>query len=482
MSTRPRPRPKPRLRTATAPTSVPPTSSPSETPVPRTSPSPSQPAVSPVVPAEEVDEDARFFRNRGRSWQSWKRLEKKADANDARKSKAFSDEDSGVEVDGPSTPKRKPKRKTAKKQTMPDWTKDIKAILVDSSDDENDIILQRMNDSTPNASDVQEDRTPRRANKRQRSRSRSITPPPELSAYTIQHARETVRRMLAGPARAPSPTIIEDDPIEDINLDPELASIARRVQIEANRQKSFTPARSRSPTPVDLGGPEDVLIKVRWKPHPLNPNGRPGVWAFKMRRNDPFRPLFDSAADQAEILSENMILSYDGKRIFPSASPHGIGIWAEAELEACDKVTYEYMRSNRHATPANDQTHHIRDPSPSRARSPSIITLDDESATGTEVESDEEDDDKFKVILRSSIGKDVSLTVRQTTKCSAILKAFLKKAGIADKYPSTTAKGRGRKKKATGPSLVVDGEKLNPDDEIGKAELEDGDLLEVTGL
>ncbi len=140
------------------------------------------------------------------------------------------------------------------------------------------------------------------------------------------------------------------------------------------------------------------------------------------------------------------------------------------------------MRSNRHATPANDQTHYIRDPSPSRARSPSVLTPDDESATGTEVESDEEDDDKFKIILRSSIGKDVSLTVRQTTKCSAILKAFLKKAGIADKYPSTTAKGRGRKKKATGPSLVLDGEKLNPDEEIGKAELEDGDLLEVTGL
>ncbi len=96
--------------------------------------------------------------------------------------------------------------------------------------------------------------------------------------------RPVTRRMLAGPARAPSPTFIEDDPNEDITLDPELASIARRVQIEANRQKSFTPARSRSLTPVDLGGPEDVLIKVRWKPHPLNPNGRPGVWAFKMRR------------------------------------------------------------------------------------------------------------------------------------------------------------------------------------------------------
>lgn len=34
----------------------------------------------------------------------------------------------------------------------------------------------------------------------------------------------------------------------------------------------------------------------------------------------------------AEVLVEHIIVSYNGKRVFPSASPHGIGVWMEAEL------------------------------------------------------------------------------------------------------------------------------------------------------
>lgn len=34
----------------------------------------------------------------------------------------------------------------------------------------------------------------------------------------------------------------------------------------------------------------------------------------------------------------------------------------------------------------------------------------------------------------------------------------------------------------TGPALVVDGDRLNPDDDISVADLEDGDMVEVVGL
>jgi len=71
------------------------------------------------------------------------------------------------------------------------------------------------------------------------------------------------------------------------------------------------------------------------------------------------------------------------------------------------------------------------------------------------------------------------------------VKAFLKKAGLADKYleESTSTKSnpkkRGRKSLvvvATGPNLMVDGDKMNNDTEIGEADLEDGDMVEVVGL
>ena len=43
-------------------------------------------------------------------------------------------------------------------------------------------------------------------------------------------------------------------------------------------------------------------------------------------------------------------------------------------------------------------------------------------------------------------------------------------------------KGKKGKGQVAGPALVVDGDRLNPDDEISVADLEDGDMVEVVGL
>lgn len=91
----------------------------------------------------------------------------------------------------------------------------------------------------------------------------------------------------------------------------------------------------------------------------------------------------------------------------------------------------------------------------------------------------------MKLTFRSAISKDITLTVRPTTKCSLILKAFLKRAGLSDKYPPSPVKGKkgkGKNSMLLGPALMVDGERLDPDAEISSADLEDGDLVEVTGL
>ena len=107
-----------------------------------------------------------------------------------------------------------------------------------------------------------------------------------------------------------------------------------------------------------------------------------------------------------------------------------------------------------------------------------------------EEEAAEDKGDKFKIILRSKAAKDITLTVRPTTKCGAIVKAFLKSAGLADKYPGAgevagktpAKKGRKTAAPAGGPWLAVDGDKMANNVEIGEADLEDGDMVEVTGL
>lgn len=121
------------------------------------------------------------------------------------------------------------------------------------------------------------------------------------------------------------------------------------------------------------------------------------------------------------------------------------------------------------------------------------LTLEDENEgcpspdAGSAAESDVESSggDTFKLILRSAVtSKDITLTVRPTTTCGAIVKAFLKSAGLAAEYSTggTTPKKRKKADKLPQPMLQVDGEKMNWDDEIGNAELEDGDMVDVVGL
>ena len=126
--------------------------------------------------------------------------------------------------------------------------------------------------------------------------------------------------------------------------------------------------------------------------------------------------------------------------------------------------------------------------SPSRA--PSVTELSDSGDGEAGSDSDVKDDapsDVFQLVVRSerTKGKDITLRVRPTTKCGAIVRAFLKKAGLEGEYPENApaVKGRGRKAVPVKvPALSVDGDRMAPDDEIGVADLEDGDQVEVVGL
>jgi hypothetical protein len=111
-------------------------------------------------------------------------------------------------------------------------------------------------------------------------------------------------------------------------------------------------------------------------------------------------------------------------------------------------------------------------------------------------ESDAESDaggETFKLVLQSAITKSITLTVRPTTTCGAIVQAFLKKAGLADKYGKSPRESIGGpskkgKKAATAvepeknPQLVIDGDKMAHHVPIGEMDLDDGDAVDVVGL
>ena len=103
----------------------------------------------------------------------------------------------------------------------------------------------------------------------------------------------------------------------------------------------------------------------------------------------------------------------------------------------------------------------------------------------------------LKLVLRSALtgSKEINLTVRTTTRCDAVVKAFIRKAGLEEqKYPELFGeesgnKGKGSKKgrKSLGgsgkdPRLSLDGDRFANDTQIGQTDMEDGDMVEVVGL
>ncbi|KAG2151321.1 hypothetical protein DEU56DRAFT_777312 [Suillus clintonianus] len=448
-TTRPRPRPRPVAKPKASSTTV----------NSNTTPSPVQPFSSTSATQTSSagnkldDEDAIFLRNRGRTSQCWNKLREMT--KDTPSEEADEDDlEWGERTEPESTPRHR-KKKPNKKHELPRWqAADIVTLL--SSDNEEDDF--EITENTPQAS--RNDASPRKR-KRDRSRSRSITPPPQLPIHQLNNARALVRQALAvAPPRAPSPIQLPDDPTDTSDLNPELAKIAEEVRRRAAATKN---------APEQGGGPELVIIKVRWQPHPLNTAGAKDIWNFKMKRHDTFQYLFEELADLAAVLVDHLVVSHDGKRLFASGTPHGLRIWAEGELEACDQTTWDYIRAQRHQqAPKADQS--------SSRNSPSL-----ERESDAESEAESTAGDKIKLVLRSAATEDnINLTVRPTTTCGAIVKAFLKAAGLSDRYPTSSSNG-----KQTGqakPQLMVDGDKMADSMEIGEADVDDGDLVEVVGL
>ncbi|KAG6377124.1 hypothetical protein JVT61DRAFT_1175 [Boletus reticuloceps] len=400
------------------------------------------------------DEDDLFRRNRGRTAQHWRQLEQSA-----AKAVPFTISDDDWDLgdrEGTSSPKPRKKKWPVKQNDRPCWQgTDVARIL--SSDNEDDDI-QIIEHATKNATG----NTSPNKRKRERSRSKSITPPPKLTAHQRANVMNLVRQALAYQPRPPSPTFPLDDSTDTIDLDPELAKIA-----EAVRQR----VKHTHIDPEHAGGPESVNIKVRWRPHPLNPSAQEQCWTFIVGRHDTLRELFDEVADLAGVMADQLVINHDHRRVFASGTPHSLHIWAEGDMEACDKHTAEYIRESK------------RLPSPSRhdstpRRSPSTVPQSD-------VESDSGSiGDTIKLVLRSAATKDKTfpLTVRSTTTSGAIVKAFLKAAGLPDHYSRVTSTSGAGKKLAPFPQLMVDGDRMDSEAEIGDADLEDGDLVEIVGL
>jgi len=102
------------------------------------------------------------------------------------------------------------------------------------------------------------------------------------------HRREALRP----PPRPASPTWEADESTDTIVLDPELANIAAAARSRVISQGSLPGDDGKHGVLEQGGGPENVTIRVRWRPHPLDPDRRPSLMVYKLKRvrGSLFRP------------------------------------------------------------------------------------------------------------------------------------------------------------------------------------------------
>ncbi|CAK5284122.1 unnamed protein product [Mycena citricolor] len=308
---------------------------------------------------------------------------------------------------------------------------------------------------------------------RARSKSRSLTPPPEMSREQRDLLRNIVRETLGARDRdrTPSPPLDPDLSTDTIVFDPEVQAIINAANAGAKPSES---------NPISHSN-ETIEIFVHWKPHPRDEQGRKRTDIFKLNRTDTFRELFEAVAEDQSLLLENLRLSHNNIRIFPSVTPATLRIWDEADLEACDKTTWEFLHANPHKAGHNGSAIEIASDSEEEEEDEELLQSD----------AGDDDDETLKLVLRSSktVGNDITLTVRPTTTCGAIVQAFLKKAGLAGQYGkpagSTTKRGRGRKSAVASdknPQLSIDGDRIDHGVPISEMDLDSGDVVDVVGL
>jgi hypothetical protein len=255
------------------------------------------------------------------------------------------------------------------------------------------------------------------------------------------------------------------------------------------------------------------------------PQHQARTYVFRMPRSSNFTALAAQLAASMLVPEEQLVLftsfasslSGDGgRRLFASATPASLGMWTEGEIDVGERETWEYLRDVK-AQEKEEQKERAR----SRSRSLSVQPEDEDGRDRSEDGDDDEiefsggtnaysgagaaaaaspprdttpaADGKFKLVIRSGITtKDISIAVRPTTTCGAIIKGFVKAALMHDASlgpklglklggkPADMEKGMEKiLKKAR---LVMDGERMDNDAEIGDADLEDGDMVEVSGL
>ncbi|KAF9117777.1 hypothetical protein BGW39_001803 [Mortierella sp. 14UC] len=322
-----------------------------------------------------------------------------------------------------------------------------------------------------------------------RKRELSLTPPPELPTRRLPtHAPAPSK-----PANTMATAIDLDDDDDDYEktneLDPDLASIAAKLNTIASRQ-SMEAASPLSPTsslsqplanrsPQQPSSPSNyhtILLVIRMNRHPLLVIPPEYEEAMKLherpvqvtvRSNNMFREMMTFYCKQKSINYASTIFTYNGVRLMPSSTPTALDFPTRAIIEAYDQEAYKYIKEQENL----ERTQRLAEMERQAAETAAASQGDGAHGVGDsrqqDGDNDAEDDGSAEYIFIKLRGKDTSdekIRVKKTTTVNAIISHY---KSIKRIPASTTVK------------LEFDDEALDSTTVIGDTEVEDDDMLVV---
>ncbi|KAF9907386.1 hypothetical protein EC991_010946 [Linnemannia zychae] len=290
-----------------------------------------------------------------------------------------------------------------------------------------------------------------------RKRELSLTPPPDLPSRRLPvHAPVTVK-----PANTSVTAIdldVDDDDEDDYEktkeLDPELASIAAKLNSIASQQ-SMEAAMNRHPL---LVVPPEYEEAMRLHERPVQ---------VTVRSSNMFREVMTFYCRQKNINYANTVFTYSGVRLMPSSTPAALDFPTRAIIEAYDQEAHRYIKDQENLERSRRLAEMERQAAETAAASQDNSSHGAGDGGQQDSNHDGEDDGSAEYIFIKLRGKDTSdekIRVKKTTTVNAIISHY---KSIKRIPASTTVK------------LEFDDEALDLTTVIGDTEVEDDDMLVV---
>ncbi|WVF71583.1 hypothetical protein IAT40_006391 [Kwoniella sp. CBS 6097] len=297
----------------------------------------------------------------------------------------------------------------------------------------------------------------------------TLTPPPELSEDQLAHIKKQVATHFDHPELDDNRTN-EDETIQsspEKQYEGGKCTITVRMQAPPERKASATPA----------------AIKEYEKPRKLT------VFV-----NGPMSIGIAVLADRIQRRAEEVILTYDGDRVYPRSTPAQLNIFEKAEMSGYEKPYWDQLQKERRAilTADSDEDSQpvIVDPAvafeksvssssalngtaaqaqteasgSALSRLDSDVPLLDPPESQSQTQSQSQETVKFR--LRSATNSEQRLGAPLNMKVNTVLRFYCRKIGKP-------------KEDADGLRLVFDGETLDGEMTIGELDIEDGDMMDV---